>query len=1024
MLLPMAVTVSAVAAETPPEPTRTIDSPGNPIIMDGSLYTADAASMVGADGRFYIHAGHDEASTTTGTFRMNDYVVMATDDPTSGKWDIYEENFQPGNVFSWATGNAAYAGQALQGTDGRYYWYAPVEWNDNRPANKMAIGVAVSDSPVGPWEDALGKPLVTWLDIFGNSTNGQEVIDPHTFIDDDGRVYLYWGSWYYARGVELETDMITLKGEVQRWGTNPLNGFFEAPWVFKRNNIYYMAYDWKSAGSACTPSNYQACIAYATSPNPLGPWTYKGIILGGSSATTVHPSITEFEDQWYITYHTKDAVDGGHFRRSVAIDKLEWDGDNIAEVKKTRADDPAYRLTNNVALAATPTASFTETPPMRIGALNDGRASGAMLPPDQWGNYRGTSNTVRSDWIMYTWDEAVTVNGLGIMFHQDSNWIRPPDSWRVEYLGLDGDWRPLELSGTPTAVNSWHNVTFDTVQATAMRMTLDGRQNANGRYHSVSVSEWEVYGAPGGVVSVPEVTTKVGTAPKLPAAVRIAYPDGATAWAPVNWLEVDPASYAAEGEFVATGRALGYTDEMIKATVKVTADGLVPPGDDDEAPVASIELLGTSGGDEWYSSNVTPRVRAMDNLDYELEISGRVDDGQWRTESGVRYVDLAAVSRDGEHKVEGRAKDSSDNESEVVSKTFKIDKTAPVVQAQLDEAARAVTVTATDALSGIAKYEYRLDDGAWTEGVLGEAVLATASTPQAFGYRVSDVAGNIAQGTVTIPRDENAPLSGNIAPFATTRVSSFVSWEGGASVGYGLNDGKLDLFSVVGDRGMSWGTWPNLGEQWAELTWDFEVNVDAVGAWWYHDGTDNSTAGMKPPREWKVQYYADGKWADVTPLDGQGYSRARDVFNTVEFETVTTTRLRIVAEAYGDAEAGSANAQTGSVGMREFHVRAAEVVTPEPTDAVKVTTASRCVAGKTVLTVSVENVTDSVVEAKVVTPYGEKAFVLQPGKTGAQAFSTRAVAIDGGEVTVFAAVEGEEDVAIEQTAVFEASSCG
>ena len=123
-----------------------------------------------------------------------------------------------------------------------------------------------------------------------------------------------------------------------------LDGFYEAPWVFKRNGIYYMVYDWKVGGSACTPSNYQACIAYATATNPFGPWTYRGIILGGTSATTCIRRSSS-SGQWYITYHTKDAVGGGHFRRSVAIDKVEWDGDTIRPVKADPgAEDPAFRL--------------------------------------------------------------------------------------------------------------------------------------------------------------------------------------------------------------------------------------------------------------------------------------------------------------------------------------------------------------------------------------------------------------------------------------------------------------------------------------------------------------------------------------------------------------------------------------------------------------------------------------------------------------------------------------------------------
>src|SRR5699024_5769681 len=158
---------------------------------------------------------------------------------------------------------------------------------------------------------------------------------------------------------------------------------------------------------------------------------------------TVHPSLIEFDGVWYLTYHTKDSDGGGHFRRSVAIDEVQWDGDRILPVTQTWADDPALRLSTNLATEAHVSASFTEPPPMRLGALNDGRATTALLPPDQWGNYRGTTNTVPSDWIMYSWDAPVRTDGAGIQFHRDSNWIRPPASWEIEYVDADGDWAPV-----------------------------------------------------------------------------------------------------------------------------------------------------------------------------------------------------------------------------------------------------------------------------------------------------------------------------------------------------------------------------------------------------------------------------------------------------------------------------------------------------------------------------------------------------------------------------------------------------
>lgn len=186
-------------------------------------------------------------------------------------------------------------------------------------------------------------------------------IDPTVLVDDDGRVYLYWGTFGALYGVELQRDMVSFKGTPVRVET--LAGYFEAPWLFKRNGSYYLAYAANNAGrdSACTPTLYHACIAYASAPTALGPWTYRGIVLPPVSSTTSHPGIVAFNQQWYLVYHTADAQGGGHFRRSLAIDRLEWDDStqpaSIRTVIPTRRVQPPTSPQRNQAPAAYATAS-------------------------------------------------------------------------------------------------------------------------------------------------------------------------------------------------------------------------------------------------------------------------------------------------------------------------------------------------------------------------------------------------------------------------------------------------------------------------------------------------------------------------------------------------------------------------------------------------------------------------------------------------------------------------------------------
>lgn len=932
-----ALTAAPALAADLPEPTRTITSAGNPIIADGSLYTADAAPLVGADGRLYVYTGHDEAGPQVGTFVMNDYEILATDDVASGQWDVYEHAMDPGDVFSWATGNNAYAGHTTIGADGRYYWYAPVQWKNTTVANRMAIGVAVSDTPVGPWTDAIGAPLVTWADVFGSSTSGQEVIDPHVFTDVDGTVYLYWGSWNVARVTKLKANMVEREGAIST--ISGLTSFYEAPWVFERAGTYYMVYDWKQGGSSCTPSNYQACIAYATAPSAMGPWTYQGIILSGTSATTVHPSVIEFDGSWYLTYHTKDAVGGGHFRRSVAIDEITWDGDRMLPVTQTRADDPRFRLTPNVALDAKVTASFTEQPPMRTTAVNDGfRATTALLPPDQWGTYRGTTSTTEKDWLSYQWQAPVHVGSVGIQFHQDSNWIRPPASWSLEYLDADGAWQPVQAATYPTTNNTWLTVTFTPVTTTALRATFAGRANG-AYYHSVAVSEWEVNAVEPTAVAPVAVVTEPGVAPQLPPAVRVTT-GGTQLWAPVTWRAIDPASYATEGTFTVEGRALGVAADHVTATVTVDEDAVVTPPADDAPPRVTVAASGSTGKADWYSSNVVARVAADDDVDYLTTVSTKVGDADWQSTADVRHVDVT-ISTSGTTTISGKARDAAGNESDAVSRVVKIDKVLPTVAGVLDESTRTVTLTASDALSGVDALEYRFDgEGAWITVTNGTVVAPPSGQPHQLVFRARDLAGNVASGTVMVPRDPDAQLTGNVASYATPWTTYTAPWNSVA----GLNDGSNAPFENVASKyGAAWGTWPQVGEMVARLTWEFDVTTDSVGVWWFRDSADSANAGMIPPASWVLEYLdADGTtWREVTLRDGAAYGRTSNGFDRVDFERVTTKALRVVAQSWGQEEG------EGSVGINEWQVIAAaapqvEQVTPQ---APTFTEALECVAG-------------------------------------------------------------------------------
>jgi hypothetical protein len=216
---------------------------------------------------------------------------------------------------TWAD-NRAWA-PAIGEKDGMYYYYFSADTN---------IGVAKAPSPTGPFEDALGEPLVS-----SGKYPGQ-AIDPYVFTDDDGQSYFYWGNGHLF-GAKLNDDMVSFAETPVEM--TPAN-FREGAVVFKRNDIYYLMWSEDDTRS----ENYQ--VAYATGASPMGPWTKKGVILSKDLSLGIkgpgHHSILNIPntDQYYIVYHRHSIPDGNGFNREVMIDKIEFNSDGtIKQVKPT-----------------------------------------------------------------------------------------------------------------------------------------------------------------------------------------------------------------------------------------------------------------------------------------------------------------------------------------------------------------------------------------------------------------------------------------------------------------------------------------------------------------------------------------------------------------------------------------------------------------------------------------------------------------------------------------------------------------
>ncbi len=489
---------AALAANLPALERRSVRAASNPILSDGTDYTTDPAPVV-VGGKLYILTGRDTASPGVNDFGMPEWQMLETSgDPTAGRWTHYPHFLKPDEVFTWASPGRAYAAQIVQGPSGKFYLYAPVVHAAATTRDKFAIGVAVADSPLGPWVDAHpAGPVVSQSYPVSNDIHN---IDPTVLVDDDERVFLYWGSFSRLKGVELERDMVTFKGTPVDVRT--LRGFFEAPWLFKRNGTYYMAYAANNAGptSECTEAVYYACIAYGTSSSPLGPWTYSGVILDPVSSTTSHPGIVAYEGKWFIAYHTADAKNGGHFRRSVAIDRLEWDdGLTPARIKKVvPTGGPSFDATPiaNIASHARTTASNVPVPVQYwLRAVNDGKVRPAPLPPDMWATW--TSKNPPQQWIMYQWDHAETLSGSSLHFWGDQKagsgiGVAPPKAWWLEYW--DGaEWRAVRATAPySSTLNTSNRVDFAPVTTRCLRAVFDASTDG-ATFAAVALQEWEAF---------------------------------------------------------------------------------------------------------------------------------------------------------------------------------------------------------------------------------------------------------------------------------------------------------------------------------------------------------------------------------------------------------------------------------------------------------------------------------------------------------------------------------------------------
>ena len=155
-----------------------------------------------------------------------------------------------------------------------------------------------------------------------------------------------------------------------------------------------------------------------------------------------------------------------------------------------------------------------------------------------------------------------------------------------------------------------------------------------------------------------------------------------------------------------------------------------------------------------------------------------------------------------------------------------------------------------------------------------------------------------AELTVTLKKGAAGGLGEDVAPDAASVESDYTSsWENLN----GINNPSFEPTSSNVGAGKGWGNWPQSAgsEHYVGYTWDEAVTVGGADIYWYDDG-----GGTQVPSKLRMQYLdANGAWQDVnitTPFES---SIAKNKYNRIEFDRVTTTRLRLYVTVRSGAQA-------------------------------------------------------------------------------------------------------------------------
>ena len=320
-------------------------------------YLADPGAAADDDYFYIITDSDDPAPANSNGYKI--YALYAFRSRDMQNWTdygiIYDARKVSGINDIWASGIAVH--------NGTFYIVFP-------DGGGGGIGYIKAPAIEGPWTNAVGQgkdKLVGGRGIIG-CDGVSWCFDPGIFIDDDGTTYVTWGGGESTSRPNTDNfDIVKLNdaknapvgnGSHVKVNNLPTRKMLEASYIHKHKGTYYFSYSTGWQQGAPT-------IDYGTSNNVMGPYTWKGTILGDPSmngrsinGNNNHHGIAEFKGHSYVVYHDRRIAKGHNgleiipaddgqpkpnegYHRSVSVDEMFYNADGTIQTVKVTDEGPA-----------------------------------------------------------------------------------------------------------------------------------------------------------------------------------------------------------------------------------------------------------------------------------------------------------------------------------------------------------------------------------------------------------------------------------------------------------------------------------------------------------------------------------------------------------------------------------------------------------------------------------------------------------------------------------------------------------